>query len=43
MTVAMVQRGYDGTMPLLKHRPFRRAEVAGAFFIVAAMGVLWQI
>lgn len=43
ITTAMVQRGYDGTMPLLKHRPFRLAEVSAALLVVAGMGVLWRI
>lgn len=43
ITTAMVQRGYDGTMPLLKHRPFRLAEVMAALLMVAGMGVLWRI
>lgn len=43
ITTAMVQRGYDGTMPLMKHRPFRLAEVTVALLVVAGMGVLWRI
>ena len=43
ITTAMVQRGYDGTMPLLKHRPFRLTEVAAALLVVACMGALWRI
>ncbi|GFE56513.1 cobalt ECF transporter T component CbiQ [Geobacter sp. AOG1] len=43
ITTAMVQRGYDGTMPLLKHRPFRLAEVVAALLVVACMGALWRI
>lgn len=43
MTVAMVQRGYDGSLPLLKHRPFRPGDVAAALLVVVVMGVLWQI
>ncbi len=42
-TVAMVQRGYDGTMPALKHKPFRAAEVVVSVFIIVIMGVLWKI
>jgi len=43
VTTAMVQRGYDGTLPLLKHRPFRGAEVAVALLVVVGMGALWQM
>jgi cobalt/nickel transport system permease protein len=43
ITTAMVQRGYDGTMPLLKHKPFRFHEAAGATVIVAAAGGLWMM
>lgn len=43
MTTAMVQRGYDGTLPLLQHRPFRTAEVFPAVAVITLMGVLWQI
>jgi cobalt/nickel transport system permease protein len=42
-TVAMVQRGYDGTMPLLKHKPFKTAEVIASVSIIVVMGVLWKI
>lgn len=40
ITTAMVQRGYDGNLPLLKHRPFRTGEVAASVMFVAAMGML---
>jgi cobalt/nickel transport system permease protein len=43
MTTAMVQRGYDGTLPLLQHKPFRRSEVAAALAVVVGMGFLWRI
>ena len=43
ITTAMVQRGYDGTLPLLKHKPFRFHEAAGATVIVAAAGGLWMV
>lgn len=42
VTTAMVQRGYDGTMPLLRHKPFRVAEVLVSFTVVVVMGVMWQ-
>jgi cobalt/nickel transport system permease protein len=43
VTTAMVQRGYDGTMPLLRHEPLRLMEVAVAILFVATMGLFWQI
>ncbi len=43
VTTAMVQRGYDGKMPLMRHRPFRFVEVTAALLFVAVMGLFWQI
>jgi cobalt/nickel transport system permease protein len=43
MTTSMVQRGYDGNMPLLRHKPFVWREVLPAAAIVAVMGVLWTV
>lgn len=42
-TLAMVQRGYDGNMPLLKHRSFNLNEVAASAVFLAGMGLLWNI
>jgi cobalt/nickel transport system permease protein len=41
VTTAMVQRGYDGNMPMLKHQPFRRGEVAASLSFLLCMGILW--
>lgn len=43
ITTAMVQRGYDGSMPMLKHKPFRTAEIAVSVIFVFCMGILWSI
>jgi cobalt/nickel transport system permease protein len=43
MTVAMVQRGYDGTLPLLRHRPLRGQDVAAALMLLAVMGAAWSM
>ena len=43
ITTAMVQRGYDGNLPLLKHKPFRVSEVTGCLVVIMAMAVLWRI
>ena len=42
ITTAMVQRGYDGTMPLMKQKPFRIAEVLASLLIIVMIGVMWQ-
>jgi len=43
ITVAMVQRGYDGRLPLLDQAPFRKAEIASSLLFVMVMGVAWTI
>jgi cobalt/nickel transport system permease protein len=43
VTTAMVQRGYDGTMPMLRHKPFRFVEVAASMTLILCMGFLWNI
>lgn len=40
ITTAMVQRGYDGVMPMSLHRPLRFIEVASALLFISAMGAL---
>lgn len=40
VTTAMMQRGYDGRMPLLRHHPFKRAEVACALMLVLGLGLI---
>lgn len=42
ITTAMEQRGYDGNMPLLKHKPFRTREVAVSLCVIVGMGLLWR-
>ena len=39
ITTAMVQRGYDGTMPLLKHKPFR---IGGSVGIAQHSSSAWD-
>jgi cobalt/nickel transport system permease protein len=41
ITCAMVQRGYDGTMPLLRHEPFRIAEILCSIGFLIVMMVFW--
>jgi cobalt/nickel transport system permease protein len=40
---AMLQRGYDGDMPLFKHKGFRLPEVAAAFVFLTIMGVVSRL
>jgi len=42
ITTAMVQRGYDGQMPLVSQKPVRIVEVVASLLVVVAMGMLWQ-
>lgn len=43
ITTAMVQRGYNGTLPLMKQKPFCAFEVAAALVVVVTLGVLWRM
>lgn len=43
MTVAMVQRGYDGTLPIFRHKPFRVGELLGALSMVSLFGWVWLL
>jgi cobalt/nickel transport system permease protein len=43
VTTAMVQRGYDGSMPMMRHKPFKISEVAVSIVLLICMGVLWNI
>lgn len=43
VTVAMVQRGYDGNMPTLKHKPFRASEIVFSALFLIVMGFAWSI
>lgn len=40
ITTAMVQRGYDGEMPMLLHKPFKAAEVLCALLLLSALGAV---
>jgi cobalt/nickel transport system permease protein len=42
-TTAMIQRGYDGNMPMLKHKPFKPFEVGCSLLFVIVAGVAWTI
>ncbi len=43
MATSMVQRGFDGDMPLLRHRPFKLKEIAAASVFVAIFVIVWKI
>ncbi len=43
ITTAMVQRGYDGQLPLLQQRQLRCGEVLAALSIVLVIGLFWQV
>jgi cobalt/nickel transport system permease protein len=43
ITVAMIQRGYDGNIPMLKHKPFKPSEIIASVLFIAAMGFVWTI
>ena len=42
-SLAMIQRGYDGRLPLMAQRPFKFSQVALSMFFVCLMGVVWKI
>ncbi len=42
-TVAMTQRGYDGTMPMCRHKPFKASEVFASALFLVVMGAIWKI
>ncbi|MDO9584856.1 MAG: cobalt ECF transporter T component CbiQ [Syntrophales bacterium] len=42
-TVSMVQRGYDGNIPILKHKPFKSSEVVFSLLLVIVMGFVWKM
>lgn len=43
ITTAMLQRGYDGNMPLLRHKPFRGAELTLSLIFLVCMGIIRQL
>ena len=43
ITTAMVQRGYDGNLPLLRHKPFQAAEIVWSALFVVVLGVFWRV
>lgn len=43
ITTAMIQRGYDGNIPIPKQKPFKVAEIFISFLFIIVMGVIWKI
>lgn len=43
ITTAMIQRGYDGNIPMLKHKSFKPSEIAVSLIFVIAIGFIWKI
>ncbi|MBF0539473.1 MAG: cobalt ECF transporter T component CbiQ [Nitrospirae bacterium] len=44
ITTAMVQRGYDGNIPKLIHRSFKRSDVVVSLIFLTAAGVMaWRV
>lgn len=43
ITVAMVQRGYDGNIPVFDQKPFNPSEVVISFLFVTVMGIAWTV
>ena len=43
ITTAMIQRGYDGNIPMLKNRPFKLSELAVSVLLIITLGVVWKM
>lgn len=43
VTVAMIQRGYDGNIPFFAQKPFRLPEVLVSVLFVTVMGAAWML
>lgn len=41
LTISMVQRGYEGEIPLFRHKSFKRSEVVIFILILLVMAILW--
>lgn len=42
-TTAMIQRGYDGNMPFLKHNPLKNNEIIISILFITTLSVIWKI
>jgi cobalt/nickel transport system permease protein len=42
VTTAMVQRGYDGSLPMMRNKPFKTLELIVSLLLVGILGIVWQ-
>lgn len=42
-TTAMIQRGYDGHIPFLKHKAFKANEIIISILFITTLSVIWNI
>ncbi len=42
-TLSMVQRGYDGNIPMFKSKPFKGSEIIASIIFLGVMAFLWAI
>lgn len=43
LTISMIQRGYDGNIPMLRHKPFKPPEVILSALVIAILAFIWKI
>jgi cobalt/nickel transport system permease protein len=43
MTIAMTRRGYDGSLPLLRHAQLSKAQIAGLCVFAMAITFVWKL
>jgi cobalt/nickel transport system permease protein len=43
ITTAMVQRGYNGNIPMLKHKPFKSSEIIASLLLITTGVLIWII
>ncbi len=42
-TISMIQRGYDGNIPLLSQMPFKSSQIIASILFLTSLGVIWKI
>ncbi len=42
-TTAMLQRGYDGNIPLVRQKPFKSSEIIISILFMITLGAIWRI
>jgi cobalt/nickel transport system permease protein len=43
ITISMIQRGYEGDIPMLRHKPLKVSEVLVSVLFTAVIGILWRM